>query len=403
MGFFLKNKGIARTRGLLLRFHLIMPKQKMRLKDQRGFTLMEMVVGLMLSGIIFLIIFALLGQTAKFAAFFNSTATSIEGVSDAVSQLNAVMPQIVKVRSCGCRGGPNTNLSNCRWQDSDPWRNPVLNDGVSNTANGGVGHMLLDADFESFFGSTAADTSQLLRPTGFATNLGGCISYASVPAGQMRGCKQQVRLFYRAPEVEVGTTPSRSGMLTMLIGTANPTLPADISGTAAPAGQIMIGRPLQDGAEGLGLTELSCGFSTVDIGGVATSAGLLFVLNFKIKARGTMLQNVSHAQYESWYPTVNATNGYSGSSGKNYELGLFRDVRLKFALRNIGTRGLHHWRASSVRGCSPDGTTGVNLQTQCCSMALAGTTCVACSPAGSTTNATTTGCCSGKVSGGACL
>jgi prepilin-type N-terminal cleavage/methylation domain-containing protein len=74
--------------GTLLSF---LAKMRKRLSDKKGFTLIELMVGLGLSGVVFLIMMTLMGQTAKFAAFFNGTATSIEGVSDAQAWFNPIL------------------------------------------------------------------------------------------------------------------------------------------------------------------------------------------------------------------------------------------------------------------------------------------------------------------------
>lgn len=378
-----------------------MPIRPYRQINQKGFTLAELMVGLGLSGVVFLIMMTLMGQTAKFAAFFNGTATSIEGVSDAVSQLNAIMPQVVRIGACNCRGsGALQSRSNCRWDDANPWYNPVLNGGATNTGNSGHGVMLLSGEFESFFGgANTANTTQLLTSNvgTFASGLGGCNTYTGIPVAQRRGCKMNFALYYKAPIRETAgsafSNASLAGSLTLKIGdTALVAAPG--TGDAAPAasvGQVMIGRSHMNGAGGLGITELSCGFHDSAGGG----AGLLFALNFKIKARGTTILNPSMTNYESWYPTVNATNGYSGTSGKNYELGLSREVKLKYALRNIGTRGLYHWRSSSTKECRENGATGITNKEQCCSMAMNGGACVACIAGGLA--GTVNSCCSERL------
>jgi prepilin-type N-terminal cleavage/methylation domain-containing protein len=399
----LKNKEIAPLYPLLLSFSLNMPRPARRVGNQKGFTLIELMIGLFLAGLVFMIMFSLMGQTAKFASFFNNTATSIEGVSEAVTQLNAILPQMVRVRQCGCRGAAGTAMSNCTWSDTSPWYNPIMNAGQSNTGNGGLGHLLLDGDFEHYFGGdNTANTTQLLRTqivgTGFGASLGGCQTYSFGASGPLpRGCKLRIRLFYNAPVIESGvlpsSTPSRAGRLSILIGDAAPAESVTSNGTL-----IKIGAPEKGGAGGLGVTELACGF--VNLGG--DTAGMLFALNFKIKARSTMSQNPGHPNYESWYPTTTMVSpAYSGNSGKNYQLGIFREIRLRYAFRNLGTRGLYHWRTQSIRDCKRNGRSATNRE-ECCSLAIEGGTCRACIPGGAAAS-DASACCSEKVSGGNCI
>jgi len=373
-----------------------------KMSDKKGFTLIELMVGLGLAGVVFLIMMTLMGQSAKFAAFFNGTATSIAGVSDAVTQLNSVMSQVVQVDTCNCRGGGQLNsMSNCTWSDAQPWYNPVLNGSASNSAHGEHGAQLMTGYFESWFGGannsltdgTDAVKTDFINALSFSSGLGGCEDFTALPSAKRRGCKMKFALYYKAPEIETGaalTQAAKAGSLTLHIGD---------QAIGSGDGVVKFGNSDGNGAGGLGVTELACGFNNSSSG----TAGLLFVLNFKIKARSTTLLNSAHPNYESWYPNVTAVSpNYSGSSGKNYAYGLFRNVKLNFAFRNLGTRGLYHWRSSSVKGCVANGDPATAAEKQkCCSLASNGTQCVACVPGGvAGTNDT---CCSEKAVAGTCI
>lgn len=383
--------------------------------SQSGFSLIELMVGLGLSGVVFAVLMTLLGQTAKFASFFGGTATGVEGTAEAVTMLNTVMPQIVRVRSCACRGletAPgNSYLSNCVWRETEPWFNPILNGTGSNSSNGNLGVMVLDADYEDFWGGTNDNGTSQLRfdfpATGisqlynsYTNNLGACQDYDSVPNVEKRGCKRRLRLFFNAPTMEVSGSSSTAdasvaGRLTIIIGGDD-----GVSESTAPSSALSVSRigdRAINGSTGLGLTEFSCGF----LGSTGGISGLNFVMNLKLKARSTSIQTPSHNNYESWYPNTGDANSYAGSSGKNYNSGLFRDLRLKYSFRNIGTRGLHHWRSQSNVKCKANGA-AAGAREQCCSFAIASGTCTACLASGEA-SADADRCCSEKVLAGDCI
>lgn len=376
--------------------------------QSRGFTLMELMIGLGISGIVFLALMTLITQSAKFSGYFHGTANSIEGVNDAVSQLNAVMSQVVAVTSCGCRGTTNAELSNCLWDSTDSstaWYDPVIDGGMSNSSNGGLGHLIFSGLYESFFGGENAPlaprlpgTLQLLTTDILASSfgdssspLGPCRPNPSMTDDNQRGCKRKIRLYYRAPEVEVTTppkVPAKSGSLSILVGGDDVTAVSPTS-----PGLMRIGMPTREGANGLGLSRLSCGFNKA----VGTSnfgtAGLLFVLNMKLKGKGNSIQEPTHVNYESWYP-----------ASTKFVNGMVRDLQMKFSLRNIGTRGLFAWRAASVRGCKIVGV-AANQREECCSLAFddSAKTCLgSCIPTGASSTMATA-CCSERAAGGVCI
>lgn len=367
-----------------------------------GFSLMELMIGLGISGIVFLALMTLITQSARFSGYFHGTANSIEGVNDAVSQLNAVMNQVVAITNCGCRGTTSTDLSNCLWNSADPttsWYDPVIDGGMSNSANNELGHLIFSGLYESFFGGVNAPppsalpgTQQLLwseifsSPFSTLSGIGPCEANASMDSDNVRGCKRQIRLFYRAPEVESTTAPKKpsySGSLSILLGNA-------LNPTAASPGLMRIGMPTREGSNGLGLSRLSCGFNKAEGSNSFGTAGLLFVLNMKLKGKGNSIHEPTHVNYESWYP-----------ASTKFTNGMIRDLQMKFSLRNIGTRGLWAWRSASVRECKTENAS-VNNPEECCSLASRGGLCVAGCIATGDLSADAAACCSEKASGGAC-
>jgi hypothetical protein len=74
--------------GTLLSF---LAKMREQLADKKGFSLIDLMVGLGLSRVVFMIMMTLMRQTAKFASFFNGTAYLIQGVSDAQAWFNPIL------------------------------------------------------------------------------------------------------------------------------------------------------------------------------------------------------------------------------------------------------------------------------------------------------------------------
>ena len=359
-----------------------------------GFTLIEMMIGLGLAGVIFYVSIFLMDTTGNIVSVFSNNAATIEAVGDAIAELNTIMPQIVQINSCGCRGANSTALANCVWNESTPWYDPVKDGGAA------TGVVIFDGEFESFYGGTnALNTTQLLTSNITYSANGGCDTSAYVkytpitlPAVQ-RGCKQHLQLVYTAPVIESGSTQSVAGMLQIDIF-ANSPLPG-VSGYLGST--IKIADANINGAKGVGLTELSCGFyqSTQANTSMGTgTSGLNFVLNLKLKTRTTTDQTVADGAYESWYPT-------SAKYGK----GAFRDIRSRYNFLNLNNRGVYQWKTISRRNCVQDGSAATNVE-DCCSTALnaAGTVCAAClASTVASTNAYS--CCSARLNnaGTACL
>src|SRR5688572_25729314 len=93
------------------------------LRSQRGMTLIEIMVGTGLVGIIFVALMSLLGKAGEFTSIFNRDVRTIEGVTEAVGALNAIIPQVTRIQSCNCRANSSTR-ANCVWNAANPWYDP---------------------------------------------------------------------------------------------------------------------------------------------------------------------------------------------------------------------------------------------------------------------------------------
>lgn len=379
-----------------------MPKRALSFyaSRQAGFSLMELMVGLGLSGIIFMTLIALMGQSATFSSVFHGSANTIEAVSTTLRQLHSVMPQVVSVNSCGCRGATSTSISNCIWSDTDPvtdpgWYDPHYNGGVT----AGTEHLLFDGLFESYNG---ADTDgdgrlDLTKDTiddAWGAALGGCESYDENLGSKwvQRGCKQRVRIYYTPAKAESGGTPSNAGSLRLKLGTAADVDQVATIGLKSGPGNYNVGAADWDGLNGIGVVKVSCGF----VQGADGKAGTLFALNVRVKARSTIRRSPTPASlYESWH-----------QAGANYGRGRFRDIQMKFAFPNLSNRGAYQWRTASQMDCKANGE-DANSREQCCSFAWDGARCVACKRGGGASGESASRdseCCSGKLgAGGKCI
>ena len=355
-------------------------KKASKFRGQEGMTLIEIVISSGLVGIIMIVIMALLGQVGDIATVFQGQASTMEAVAESVAVLNSTIPLATRIQSCACRATPGTR-ANCIWEPSQPWYDPSIDGGISSPVT------LLEGEFESHSGPTSALTDVLNLST-----FGGktCEDHNStLDSGLWRGCKQTFKLIYYRPTVFVaGATPnagthSNAGMIELQRG-----------GTSNP---IRIGKNDPMGAGGIGVTNVSCGFDNSS--GGTTGATAVFVLNFKIKSKSNTIAAKNHRNYESWYPSNNEANLAPLGSSANFHRGQFREVHLKFPLRNVSTRGVYSWRAESVRSCKVNGQAASNTA-ECCSQALTGGACVACLRSGQAGSASS--CCSGTVSGGIC-
>jgi prepilin-type N-terminal cleavage/methylation domain-containing protein len=343
------------------------------LKSQKGMTLLEILVSCALVGIVFVALMSLIGKSGEVSAIFRGQVRTIQGVSETVAVLNALIPQVTRIQHCGCRSNDDSR-ANCIWESSRDWEDPVRTGGATSPVT------ILSGEFEAYDGTQALNSmAGLLTPTGAYQGVNCEDQVLTGTNSAQRGCRQTFQLNYVAPTQATAGTPSKAGMLRLKIG------------GRADQYDYKIGEDDYDGAGGLGVTELSCGFDNTT--GAVT--GTNFVLNVRVKTKFSNVADTSNLYYESWYPgrlpaeqTVLAT--------KNYLRGQFREIRLKFGMRNLFTRGLYSWRAAAIRNCKANGT-AAGSATECCSQAHDGTNCVACVPGGVAPTGGAGSCCSGQA------
>ena len=145
----------------------------------------------------------------------------------------------------------------------------------------------------------------------------------------------------------------------------------------------------KNGAGGLGISTLACGFES-SAGGVT---GTNFVLNLNIKVRSNSILDVSNSYYESWYP-----QSCTGSNSRCK--GLTRPLLLKYSMRNLTQRGLYLWRSEGFKRCKQPGDTASSAA-ECCSQAWNGTACALCLASGQAATVAAA-CCSGDLNGAVC-
>lgn len=334
-------------------------------------TLIEVVISSGLVGLIFVVIMGLMGQVGSVASFFSSQEATMTAVVDAVGSLNATMPLVTRITACNCRAV--SSRAQCIWDSSQPWTNPVFDMAQTSPVT------LLAGEFEVHDGPGTAMTD-VLNLASFGPDT--CLSQNSTGSTYSRGCKVGFELKYTAPTALTSSAASKAGTLRLEI-------PA--RGAGAPA-RVSIGAATAEGAGNIGVTELSCGFDN----GAGSATGANFVLNFRVKARSRLTKKLNDPNYESWYPRAGGSAPYQ--SDKNYFGGQIREIRLKWAMRNITARGIYSWRGESTRNCKINGATAGN-SSQCCSNAINAGICVACVRGGQGA-AAASACCSGRLAGG---
>ena len=365
-----------------------------------GFTLIELMVGLGLASLVFLFMFRLLGMSANMSALTNNQASMTEYAAESISQLQTVLSQVVRVNSCACTG-TGGNLASCLYRPVTA-ANANYNDPVFTYSNS-ADVVVLDADFESYFGGTGASFSEISRSS--IPNNTGCAPYSFFPSAQLKGCKHRLQLLYRSAVLESGGTPSQPGSLILRL--------AAFPGVGSPYTRIHIGsRSDTTGVassrrEEVSVSELACGLIAPLSAGVPdpNQVTMNFALDLRLKTRKTTSKNASSSIYESWH-----------RDGVKYRNGSFRDIQMKVSFNNLQDRGVYQWRTQSLRqcpdttaradACCPNGKTARD-RAQCCSNAKTGAagvngTCVECVPGG-VGAASAEQCCSGVLSGGLCV
>lgn len=351
-----------------------------------GFTLIELMIGLAAASLVFLMAGSIFVRGVDLSSFFFRNAAVMEQMSDGITQLSAVMPQVVHIRSCNCSGNTATE-SSCSWSPASEWNDPVFDVGLPGN---GTANILFDADYDNGYGGSGLAGAQYLAADQTLTSYypGGMGCEGAHPGGiTNHGCRRRLRLVYIAPIQEVGSVPSRPGVLQLQLN--------DTGWAGGSPQKINIG--LSSGvttsasaASQAGLVRLSCGFATPTAGQIGTD----FVINLRAKVKSSGIETVSSSSYESWHP-----------SGTRYNQGLFREAKLRFTFLNLSQRGAYQWKMQSTKTCKVSGQAATNRE-QCCSLALgASGQCLAtCKPKGNVPIATSASeCCSEKFVAGDCI
>ncbi len=336
-------------------------------------TLLEVMVSTALVGVIMIALMFLLFQTGLFNTRVSQDNETIQGVADTVQQFSSVISNATRIKTCYC-GGTTSSRAACAWDGlNNPWRDPVMNNGATSPV------VLLKGEYEAFDGTqtpgiTAGSMAALTTGN---ISLGGLTcngTSSNLASSLLRGCKVDFELDYTAP-TKMSTSPSLAGMVKLKMGTTK---------------SVQIGAATSSGAHGLGVTQLSCGFNW----GAAGTSGTDFVLNMRLMARQNIVNDVTNPNYVTWYPND------PSDTHSNYAKAMVRDVQLKFAMRNLETRGVYFWKPEAVKRCLKN--TAASGPAQCCSHAWDGTNCLMyCVPAGTAATAATA-CCSGSLNGGNC-
>lgn len=346
-------------------------------------------MGLGAFGFIMMAAFSIFGTGVELSNFHIRSHNMSENMSDALTQLSSIMPNVVKINACRCAGTAGT-YTDCAWSEASPWSDPVISAGVPNGSvipRGIAGYPavtglpIFDAEFEAFQGADVSgagpgdlnDTASIAALSGYT-----CGSHPYTSGITSKGCRQRVRLYYTAPTLESGATTSLPGQLQVVISQ---------SGTADNAPYSVQTISLATRNAKAGLVGLSCGLVTS-----GTQVGMTFALNLRMKIKLSSVESTTSARYESWNP-----------SGHFYNQGIFRETKLKFSFPNLYARGAYQWRTVGMKNCIPNGTAppaASNRKDECCSGAWDGTTCVACVASGAA--GTNNSCCSDNATAGVC-
>lgn len=350
-------------------------------------TLIELLVGLAAASVVFLAAGTVFFRGLDFSNYFTRSAAVMEQLADSINQLSAIMPQVVRVRSCRCSGSAGDEAS-CTWDSSNEFKDPVFDYGV---VGHGVPVVLFDADYEWGFGGTSSfiggaeqylnvDETLTSSYTGAPLSLPANTCNTTLPPGlTSRGCRQRLQLIYTSASELV--SPHAPGVLTIRL----------LDGSGAVKHDLNIGTLSGVRSRQMGLVRMSCGFAAPEAGRLGTD----FVINLRTKVKNSSTEDVGSSNYESWVV-----------GEQNYGRGYFREAKLRFSFLNLAQRGAYQWRMLANKSCSSSLAAGpITSREQCCSFALDTATqkCLSeCVPAGdAATNAQA--CCSEKWNGGNCL
>lgn len=216
--------------------------QKIITRSREGFTLVELMVAMALSGLLALGLASLMTVSARQALEGQKVADFEEEIDLFEYKMRTLFMGMSQVISCAC----SADVGGCKWTDS------VAAPGT-----------LLTADFET-------DTDLF----------DGTVAPCPATVGRL-GCKQMISLVYTAatPQTVVSAGQSRIGSAGFL------------------SMQTALGQEL---ARLNGVTQVACGFLGSTPEGVAVQSFRLFI---NAKARTTSASKGAAAELQGWHPT----------------------------------------------------------------------------------------------------
>lgn len=284
-------------------------------KSTAGFTLVELMIVVGLSGILSLAIFSMLVDATRINRQADLQSALLRDSQIFLYNLEQYLSQVTAVYSCNCGAGRcvNNNLD------------------VSPAAVNDPAVTVLSAQVE--------EAQQLMAPPNSARCLLFGRSYLVSSDIVARGCKMQIDLVYVPPSRENGTTASRPGQLKLVL--------TDATGAAESIGVLS------------NITEFSCGVSATSLNSEQANYSR-FTYRINQKSKTHLTEDPTNPYYESFAP-----------GGQNYGAGYHLQFFNQVVLRNVVYPGLHFSKMVQYRNCRLEGEKPDNNDaSQCCSFAV---------------------------------
>jgi prepilin-type N-terminal cleavage/methylation domain-containing protein len=309
-----------------------------------GFTLVELLVTVAISGGLALAIMSILIGTTTFSQTARLQAELTKDLQTFYYALEQYLGQTTEVISCNC-AAPGVGIGGFTAQTCFPV-------GVDKSATAGF-----DAASGPVFSFVYEDAADPISPTPagssclFGAVVGGLIPGTNIPAV---GCKRILTLVYNPPTLE----------------TAGPPAAISLPGTLKlkdQAGTVL--------AQLSSVTSFACGMSVNTFPFSATLSNSDLRVRIDVKAKQNTIDNFKDGNYESWNPL-----------GVNFARGYHRSHLGQITFRNLAMPGIHFGKIRQYKDCFADGRAlpaGTDYHV-CCSgySNAAGTACVAATACG---------------------
>jgi prepilin-type N-terminal cleavage/methylation domain-containing protein len=297
-----------------------------RHKNQYGFSLLELMTALGITGVFAVAIMSVITSTNRSADQIQRESLLNRETENFIYALEQYVGQNVLLIGCSCvvSGG----VPSC---DNQP---------LAEAPNYAGTTPILTFMYENARDPQNPPAAGACLFNGVAT-IGGAAS-TIVP----RGCKQVAELRYIRPTVTTGNTPSQPGELQIVWRRPN-TPPNTAAGTVL--------------ARLTGVTRFSCTMSpTVDSGGTAHLSNSDMVFKIETKVPGQDIRVVGVSGYETWSP--NETGTYAST----YALGIHHTRVSQVVLRNLLVPGVQFGKVQRIQNCVVDGQAAPDFRS-CCS------------------------------------